>query len=732
MGYASISQSPEIHEPLSAGYEGLVREAQAGVRTLDLLIGGVHCAACIQTIEGLFAADRRIQKARLNFSTRKLHLEWAGSPLLANDYVERIEKAGYRPQPYNPAQERDETRAEEKFLLLCLGVAGFAMGNIMLLSVGLWTTDEQTMGMATRDFLHWISAIIAIPAIAFSGRPFFRSAINALSHGRTNMDVPISIGVTLATMMSLFEAVRHGTHVFFDSAVMLLFFLLIGRYMDFRARKQARSAATDLLASISDFADVIEGDKIRRIPTADLRPDMIVRVGMGMKFPADGIVIQGQGEVDTSLVTGESVPRAIGPGDQVYAGTVNTGVPMTLRVSCGPEATVLADIARLMEKAEQGQARYVRIADRAARLYTPVVHSFAAATFAGWMLIGGLAWQEALMIAVSVLIITCPCALGLAVPVVQVLASGKLLKAGILVKAGDALERLAVIDTILTDKTGTLTAGRPVFTDGPRDLLPLAAAMGTFSAHPLSRAITAAYQGERPPVETVTETPGSGVQGYIGGQSVRIGSRAWCGIGAERPRHGMELCLSIEGGRQGIFYFEDALRADAVQTVSALKEDGLDIRIISGDAEEPVRNAATQTGINDYKAGMTPPGKFALLEEMEARGRKILMVGDGLNDAPTLASAHVSMAPGTAIDMAQNAADIVFMGDNFMPVRTAWRIARAAQALVRQNLGIAVVYNLIAVPLAVCGFVTPFVAALAMSGSSVLVIANSFRLRYQA
>ncbi len=543
----------------------------------------------------------------------------------------------------------------------------------------------------------------------------------------------IDIGITIAGIMSLYETARHGEHAYFDSAVMLIFFLLIGRYLDFRARKSARSTATDLLSSLSGFAMISEDGKLRRIAIRDLEEGHLVLVAAGEKIPADGIVLNGQGEVDTALVTGETLPRQIGPGDALYSGTINLAAPLQIKVVKKAENSLLADIVRLMEKAEQGQARYVRIADRAAKLYTPVVHSCALLSFLYWFFIGGMAWEQALMIAVTVLIITCPCALGLAVPVAQVLATGRLLRRGILVKAGDALERLAEIDTVLLDKTGTLTQGCLTL-EGVYEpsALHLAASLAHHSLHPLSQAIAKTCAIEPLPLTDVCEYAGRGIAGLYDGRVVRLGSRDWCGNADTLPTGKTELWLDDGAGKCTVFYFTDILREDSPQTITRLKMAGLYPAILSGDRIEIVEQVARQCGIEEYYAGLLPTDKFERLESLKKQNHKILMVGDGLNDAPALADAHVSMAPGTAIDMAQNAADIVFMGGKLSPVYEAYATARMAQKIVKQNFTLAVVYNLFAIPLAIGGFVTPFVAALAMSGSSVIVIVNSFRLRWNA
>lgn len=711
-------------------YQSLVKDNEKGQHSLSLLVGGVHCAMCIQKIESCLVQQPKVSEARLNFSTGRLNIVWNGATEQANDFVSNVRSLGYTVSPYNPDAEKNSMENENRFLLMCIGVSGFAMGNIMLLSVGLWTTTVETMGFATRELLHAISGLIAIPAVIFAGRPFFNSALAVLRKGQTNMDVPISLGLILACAMSVFETIRGAEHTYFDSAVMLMFFLLIGRYMDFRARKSARSAASDLIQSLSGFATILEDGKPRRILIRDLREGMQILVSTGESFPADSVIETGESTIDTSLITGETLPRAVQVGDVVYAGTINQSAPLTLRVSKAAEDSLLADVVRLMEKAEQGQAKYVRLADRVSKLYTPVVHILALSAFILWWGFLGAAWQDALMIAVTVLIVTCPCALGLAVPVVQVLASGVLMKRGVLVKSGDALERLAVIDTILFDKTGTLTVGKPqLINDATPENLQLAASLATHSKHPLSVALSNAYQGESLTLTDVKEVSGKGLEAQYQGQLVRLGSRSWIGVENAAQSNDLEIWLSVGGQSPVPFHFKDQLKQDARETVSRLQNHGLNVTLLSGDRQNVADVIAREVGITSVFAEQTPIDKYNQLEQIKSAGHKVLMVGDGLNDAPVLAAADVSMAPGTAIDMAQNAADIVFMGDKLSPVSYTHQIAKLTQTLVKQNFAISIIYNFIAVPAAFCGIITPMLAALAMSGSSLIVIANSFRLR---
>ncbi len=729
MEQQTVSNLAGPDSPINKGYETLTKDAQNGTLTLSVLVTGAHCAACIQKIESSLKRHPEVTHARLNFSTGLLVMEWLGDKKIANDLVGDVERLGYGVRPYDLGKEKESMDAEERFLQLCLGVAGFSMGNIMLVSVGLWTTSAETMGMATRDFMHWVSALIAIPTILYSGRPFFRSAAAALKAGRTNMDVPISVGLILTGSMSLFETINHGEHAYFDSAVMLIFFLLIGRYFDFRARKKAQSSAAALLSSLSGFTTVIEDGKPRHVLVKDIVEGQILRIASGDKFPVDGEIIEGISDVDLSLVTGETIPITVETGSAVYAGTVNLSAPLLVKVTKRATNSLLADIARLLEKATQSQAHYVRLADRAAKFYTPVVHTLALLTFLIWWGGIGAEWQQSLMIAITVLIITCPCALGLAVPVVQVLATNKLMKQGILVKSGDALERLAVIDRVLMDKTGTLTAGKPSLINAePSDYLRIAASLAAYSNHPLSKSLTRAFHEPMLPVTNVQEYPGQGMEGVIEGKVVRLGSRKWCGNQSQADSEHLELWLNLNNETLIPFYFADQLRPDSTETIYKFQQTELSPVLLSGDRDTIVRNIAAECAIDSFHAEQTPAMKLACLEDLKAKGHKVLMVGDGLNDAPTLAAAHISIAPGTAIDIAQNAADIVFMGEKFGAVYQTFDTARFTQKLVKQNFKLAVIYNVIAIPVAALGFLTPLLAAIAMSGSSLVVILNSFRI----
>lgn len=683
-------------------------------------VPSLRCAGCISRLEDGLAQAPGIAAARVNFTAKRVTV--AHDPDIAvPELISVIGQLGFEAQPLGIAQTSRD--GESGTLLKAMAVAGFASMNIMLLSVSVWSGAEG----ATRDLFHWLSALIALPTVAYAGRPFFKSAWAALRHGRTNMDVPISIGVVLVSALSLFETIVSGPHAYFDGAVMLLFFLLVGRWLDSVMRDRARDGVTALLKHTAPGALVLKKDGGTEWREAQaLAPNMRMIVAAGERLAADGVIEKGESSFDRALMTGESAPQRAGPGDNVLAGTLNIDAPVTARVTAAGPDTAIADIARMMENAGQSRSRYVRLADRAARLYAPAVHTLAALSFAGWML-AGAGWHEALLIAVAVLIITCPCALGLAVPAAQIVVAGSLMRAGVLVKDGSALERLAEADRALFDKTGTLTLGRP----DPENLAELtwqqkSVLLGLVrtSRHPLSQALRRAIEDEgivAAEVDDIAETPGMGLSGRLFGKAVALGR-------ADDAGDAMACRFGIEGEGAVTIRFRDRLRPGATQLPDALASLGISTSILSGDRAAAVAPVARALGLT-AQTGMLPEDKLAAIARLSATGARVLMVGDGLNDGPALAAGHVSMAPASASDAGQNAADAVWLGDSIAPVPVAIRAARRTMRVVRQNFAIAIAYNVVAVPLAFMGYVTPLVAALAMSGSSLIVVANALRLR---
>ena len=721
---------PDEHES-RFDFETYTEVSEDGISTLHLMVEGLQCAACVWLIEMVLKQQDGVHHARINMTTRRLVLKWDNTKITADELAHSVTQLGYRLAPYDPTLISAETTKREKQLMRALVVAGFAAGNVMLFSVSVWAGHTQGMGEYTRNFMHWISALIALPAIAYSARPFFISAINALKAKRTNMDVPISLAVILASGMSLFETMRMGEHVYFDSAISLVFFLLIGRYLDSRARGRARSAGENLMGLRARAVTILLEDGTREIgPPSRLKPGMQFLVAAGERIAADGFVLSGESDVDTQLLNGESVPERCAPKSKVFAGTLNLSGPLTVEVSAVGEDTLLSEIVRLMETAEEARAKYVALADRVARLYAPVVHILAFGAFFGWWLIGGQPWQDALMISIAVLIITCPCALGLAVPAVQVVAGGRLLQRGILMKEGTALERLATADVFVFDKTGTLTQGQPQWTnaddisEADREL---ATSMAATSKHPLSRALTT-NRDNIIPAKNVQEVPGSGLALMTPKGEVRLGRRDWCGVTAQQDSVEAELWLAHPGADPVRFVFTDQIRADAAGTISALKQQGFQIILLSGDRSIAVEAAAKAAGISDWHASLKPADKVAHLEKLASQGLKVVMVGDGLNDAPALAAAHVSLSPSSAADVSQTVADIIFQGKKLAPILEALSVAKRSDRLIKQNFALSFIYNLLTVPLALSGLVTPLIASIAMSTSSLVVISNSLRL----
>jgi Cu2+-exporting ATPase len=713
-----------------------VEPGDAGASHMMLAVEGVACAGCIRKIENGLTKLPGVIDARLNFTQRRLAVDWRNDEIDAARIIAAIEGIGYHAHPFAPERVEADERAQAKRLLICLAVAGFGAMNVMLLSVSVWAGNVSDMTQETRDLFHWLSALIALPAAAYAGQPFFQSALRALRARQVNMDVPISIGVTLALGLSVYETAIHATHAYFDSAIMLLFFLLVGRYLDLAMRRKTRVFAGNLASLKAEFAHRLDASgELIQVPVAALHAGDRLLVRPGERIPADGTIIGGTSEIDESLVTGETLYRAVAAGTLIYAGSINVLGALTMRVTAAGAGTLVEEVERLLEKATHARSQTVRLADRTARLYAPLVHATAALTAVGW-LVAGASVHDSIVIAVAVLIITCPCAIALAIPAVQVVAAGALFRSGVILNGGDAIERLAEADTIVFDKTGTLTLPAPRVdetTNIDPAVLERAARLALSSRHPLATAL-ARLARERYPYSGAVEEPGQGVRALIDGTEARLGSASFCGVVeaagtvVARDTSASFITFAHDGNVVAIA-IRQTLRPDAVAVAKALSKRGLHLIVLSGDRPSAVAPVAQELGIEDWRAGLTPTEKIAFIEQLKSQGRRVLMVGDGLNDAPALAAAHVSLSPITAAHLAQAHADAVFLGDHLKPVLRAVVVSRRARALMKQNLALAAIYNLLAVPLAIAGLVTPLIAAVAMSGSSLLVTLNALRAR---
>jgi len=698
-----------------------------GLRQLDLSVPGVHCGLCIKTIEEALVQIAGVAYVRVNLTARRVAIRWKDGETPPN-VVDPLRRLGYEAHIFDMAQEKDPAFTR---LLIALGVAAFASSNVMLLSVAVWSGADA----ATRDLFHWVSGLIALPTLIFSGRIFYVSAWNALRARRVNMDVPIALAISLAFAMSIYETMNHGHHAYFDASVTLLFFLLIGRTLDYMMRARARSAVRGLAQLGSRGAVVIADNGERNyLPVNEIRSGMRIILAAGERVPVDARIEEGRSELDCAIASGESDAVPVGPGSDIRAGTLNLSTPLVIRATAEAKDSFLAEMVRLMDVAESGRAYYRRLADRASELYVPMVHTIAFLAFTGWMIYTGGDWYRSIYIAICTLIITCPCALALAVPIVQVVAARRLFENGIMIKDGSAMERMAEIDTAIFDKTGTLTLGQPRLIgleSVNAHYLEIAAELSLYSRHPLSREL-AQFSGQGPmsAFTRIEEIPGSGIEAEIDGKLYRLGKSEWAGGMADATAaNGPVTCLSIDGMLVETFHFEDSPREDAAAAIAVLKKDGLKLGIISGDRLPAVQKLADYLGVDDYRGAVLPADKSQLVQELSGEGRKVLMVGDGLNDAPALVAAHVSMAPATAADIGRNAADFVFLRESLAAVPLAFAVSKEAGRLISQNFALSIGYNIIAVPIAIFGYVTPLVAALSMSLSSIVVVSNALRLK---
>ena len=703
--------------PACAGLPADDVAADVARPSVALSVPDVHCAACIGKIERALNALPQVAHARVNLTLRRVT---AQTDLPAEALVDELKRTGYEAFPFDASRLAHDTDATGSDLLLRLGVAGFAMMNVMLLSVAVWSGAAD----ATRDLFHLISASIALPAVLYSAQPFFQSAAQSLKGFRLNMDVPISLAILLAAMMSLYEALHGGHHAYFDAALSLTFFLLIGRYLEHRTRASARSAAGELAALEVHTAERKSGTRVETVPIADLVVGDVLLVPTGARVPADGRLVSAEAVTDRSFLTGESEPVTHGKDADLRAGEVNLGAPFTLTATAVGDDTSLRQMAAMVETAENARNSYTSLADKAAQVYAPAVHILSALAFLGWY-IGTGDLRLSLNIAIAVLIITCPCALGLAVPAVATAAIGKLYQLGFLVKSGTALERLAEVDTVFFDKTGTLT--QPGF-DFDLDTLSdderaIALGLAHASKHPVARAL-AARLGQTTPalIEDISERAGRGVSGQVAGEEVRLGQAAWVGL------DGGGLALKT-GARAIALRQNETLRPGAAEAIAGVRASGLDVAMMTGDSATRAKRLAQDLGLSAFTPEMAPEDKHTMVEASEAEGHHVLMVGDGLNDTVALAAAHASVAPATALEAARSASDVVLVRDSLEDLPALIATSRAAVRLSRQNFTIATLYNAVAIPIALAGFATPMLAALAMSTSSLTVLINALRVR---
>lgn len=698
-----------------------------GLFRTSLSIPALRCAACISLVERTLIGLDGVESARVNLSSRKAVVTWKAGGVAPSNFFPALQRIGYSAHLSGEEGRRDE---ETSKLLKALAVAGFGAMNIMLLSVSVWSGAEADV----RHAFHLISAALALPVLLYSGRVFFSSAWAALRSGHTNMDVPISVGITLAFGLSALDVYRGEIHAYFDAATSLIFFLLIGRTLDRVMRQRAHDAVTALARLAPGGAHVMQSDgSTEYLAVGEVEPGDRLVVDVGQRFPVDGIVAKGVSNLDLSLITGESRWKPTKPGEEVQAGVLNLSSKLVVTAIARAEDSFLAEMVRLMEAAANEGPVYRALADRVARLYSPVIHGVALASFLGWLWVTK-DWHLSLTVAIAVLIITCPCALGLAVPIVQVVAARRLYRRGIVVKNGAALERLAEADTVIFDKTGTLTFGQ-LSLEHPsgvsEHLMAMAASLARHSRHPVALSITSAAAAvETAAFDHVEEVVGYGIQAGREDTVYRLGRPGWAGAKQALPAvsSASSTSFSEDGRVLAHFSFTDRIRPGAERLIASLTAQGKRVEMLSGDSSTTVAALAQQVGIVNYWSELDPAGKAEHVRSARTEGRKVLMVGDGLNDAPAMAAAYVSIAPASAMDVGRRQADLVFLGEDLKAIKEAIDVALRSRTLIRQNFALAIGYNVIFIPVAVAGMVTPLLAALAMSLSSIVVVLNALRL----
>ncbi len=725
-GHDTVNHHERLHEE---ELKNLAKPIKDGLYQNDFTVQDMHCAACLSKIEKNISKLHGVHYVRANLSLKRVSVQWMADLTSPGKIQKALTQLGFTAMPFDVAHLSNEEDKHGKELVKSLAVSGFASMNIMLLSVSVWSGTDPT----TTQLFHLISGIIAVPAVLFAGRPFYISAWRALRAKRLNMDVPISLAVLLALMMSIFESLTGGHEAYFDASVMLLFFLLIGRTLDHMMRKRARGAI-ERLASLTGKGTTVVLDNGQTIyqPADALEKGMTIRLLAGERVPVDGEVLSSLAEFDRSMITGESTPTLLKKRAIIEAGALNLTGLVDIKALKKTEDSFVAEVVKLMEAAEGGRSRYIRVADRMAAIYAPSVHLLALFAFIGWMFWTGGNWHLSLYTAISVLIITCPCALGLAVPVVHVIAATRLFKEGILMKDGSSLERLSEIDTVLFDKTGTLTTGHAQVDriEGNENLLPIAASLCKLSKHPSAQSIALHLKGypNQPKIQDVQEIAGSGLETTLDESIYRLGRSEWVAELNPNLKEVSGVVLANSNGESVSFNLTEELLSDAKQALFALKDNRFNIGMVSGDNEGNVSRLAQLLKLDYFSANNRPEDKVTMILDHGRDGKKVLMVGDGLNDAAALSAGHASMAPASACDIGRLAADFVFTRNTLFSIPSALKISTIAARLVRQNFGLAIIYNCIAVPLATLGYVTPLIAALAMSCSSIVVILNSLRL----
>ena len=719
--------------------EGFVEVDERHLKSASLILEGITCAACVWLSERHVRTVPGVVEFHVNYSTHRARVRWDDSRVRLSEILKAIAAIGYVAHPYDPGRQDSVYRRERQRALRRLAVAGLCSMQVMMLGWSLYAMDYDTSDVTDmRAFLRWVSALLTVPVVFYSAQTFFVAAWRELRQGRLGMDVPVSLAVILAFVASLWATVTHGPDVYYDSVTMFAFFLLTGRFLEMGARHGAGQAAEALVRLLPATATRLRDGDAQLVAVAELVPGDRVLIRPGETVPADGTVVDGRSSVDESLLTGESLPRARTLGDALVGGSTNVESPLEMRVDKVGDDTVVSAIVRLLDRAQAEKPRVALLADRVAAWFVGALLLVAVAVAAWWWPIDP---TKAFYVTLSLLVVTCPCALSLATPVAVVAATGSLTRLGLLTTRGHALETLARATHMLFDKTGTLTRGE-LRLHGVRTLAPVtreralavAAALEQRSEHPVGRVLIAA--GADGLVATdVTATPGEGIEGVIEGSRYRVGKpeyvAALSGVPVdlgEEPA-ATRVVLGDERGLIAVFVLRDELRADAKATLRRLRWLGVEVELLSGDAAGAVEHVAKELEVSSWRAGVSPAQKLERVRALQAQGAIVAMVGDGVNDAPVLAGANVSVAMGSGTQLAHASADMVILSERLENLATGVAAARKTRSIIRENLLWALLYNLVAVPLAAVGWITPWMASIGMSASSLVVVLNALRLK---
>ncbi len=715
--------------------QGFVEVDEQDLRSASLILEGITCAACVWLSEKHVNGLPGVVEFSVNYTTHRARVRWDQSRIQLSGILKAISAIGYIAHPFDPGRQEAVFKRERALALRRLAVAGIGAMQVMMLAVPLYGGVDGNL----MHFMRWASFIIASVVVFYSSRTFFQAARRDLKLRRVGMDVPVALAIGLAYSASAWHTLTGSGEVYFDSVCMFTLFLLAGRFLEMGARHRAGQAAEALVKMLPATAVRIRGDEHEAVAVGDLVPGDLLLVRAGETVPVDGVLVEGESSVDESLLTGESLPLAKVSGAELVGGSLNIESPLVMKVEKVGEDTVVSAIVRLLDRAQAEKPQIAQLADRVAGWFVAFLLLLASAVALWW---GMQEPERAFIITLSVLVVSCPCALSLATPTAVTVATGALTRQGLLITRGHALETLAKVTRVVFDKTGTLTRGQlqlrqvvPLGDLTAERALQLAAALEQRSEHPIGRLLQASLgQGERVPVSEFTSKPGHGVEGLVEGRRYRVGSYRFVAElsgsqAGDEPERLTRVALGDESGLLAWFELADSLRPDAAETLEQLRALGVKISILSGDSEGAVAEVAEQLGVGSYAARLRPEDKLARVREMQQQGEVVLMIGDGVNDAPVLAGAQVSLAVGAGTQLAQASADMVLLSERLGHIVKGIDMAKRTTVVIRQNIGWSIGYNLSAIPLAAVGLVAPWMAAIGMSLSSLVVVVNALRLK---